>query len=250
MNRYEGLREDLEAAIHGPGDGSEAADRLCTACVELLHVDGAAASLMHEGASQGTFGSSGELSRRLDEMQFTLGEGPCMDAFANRVPVLVPDIGHVTGQRWPAFAGAAIEAGVHGVFALPAGIAGSFVGVLDLFRHDPGPLSGDDLDGGMLAAELLAVPLLDLLATDDDQRGEDGVSSLAALERVEVYQATGMIMAQLDVGPTEALVRLRAHAFATNQTASEAAWAVVERRLRLPKDAWREPGAADAGAAP
>ena len=231
--------------MHGPGGGLAAADRLCAACVELLHVDGAAVSLMQGGASRGTFGSSGELSRRLDEMQFTLGEGPCMEAFEKREPVLVPDIGDATGQRWPAFAGAAGEAGVRGVFALPATVAGTFLGVLDLFRYQPGPLSDNDLRGGLLAAELLALPLLDFMAADADAAAdawEEGRSQLASLERVEVYQATGMIMAQLDVGPAEALVRLRAHAFASNQTAGEAAWAVIERRLRLPDDAARRPG--------
>jgi hypothetical protein len=76
----ERLRAELGAALAGAGGPLSAADRLCHACVELLGVDGAAVSLMYEGSSQGTFGSSGELSRRLDEFQFTFGEGPCLDA--------------------------------------------------------------------------------------------------------------------------------------------------------------------------
>jgi hypothetical protein len=56
------------------------------------------------------------------------------------------------------------------------------------------------------------------------------------LERVEVYQATGMIIGALDVDAVEALVRLRAHAFAQGRTASEAAWAIVERRTVLGED--------------
>jgi hypothetical protein len=118
--------------------------------------------------------------------------------------------------------------------------------VLDLFRNTPGPLSADDLRGGLLAAELAVLPLLDLMTTAGDWaaagEGGDGWSQLASLERVEVYQATGMIMGQLDVGPTEALLRLRAHAFARGQTASEVAWSVVERRLALHPDAWDSPG--------
>lgn len=68
----------------------------------------------------------------------------------------------------------------------------------------------------------------------------NGWSQLESLERVEVYQATGMIMEQLEVRPTDAVVRLRAHAFASERTASEVAWAVIERRLTLsPDDGWR-----------
>jgi hypothetical protein len=240
MSAQDRLQADLEAAMAGPGDRLAAADRLCLACVDLLAVDGAAISLMYDGATQGTFGSSGELSRRLDELQFTFGEGPCLDAVAEKRPVLVPDVGSPTERRWPAFSAALLDVGVHAVFALPAEIATTHVGVLDLFRHEPGPLSADGLTGGLLAAKLAALPLMDLMTSEvdwsaADERG-DGWSQLASLERVEVYQATGMVMEQLDVGPAEALVRLRAHAFATGQTASEVAWAVVERRLRLDAD--------------
>ena len=70
---------------------------------------------------------------------------------------------------------------------------------------------------------------------------EDGWTQLASLERVEVYQATGMIMGALDVDPTEALVRLRAHAFAHSTTAAQVAAAIVNRWLSLDSPDWREP---------
>jgi hypothetical protein len=241
MSSHERLRVDLQKAMAGAGgSGLSAADRLCVACVDLLDVDGAAISLMHKGSTQGTFGSSGELSRRLDEYQFTFGEGPCMDAVSVGRPVLVDDIGHPDEQRWPAFSAAMRDSGVRAVFALPSSIATTHVGVLDLFRNEPGPLSDDGLVGGLLAAKLAALPLMDLMTSNVDWaaagEGEDGWSQLASLERVEVYQATGMIMEQQDINATEALIRLRAHAFATAQRASEVAWAIVERRLVLDAD--------------
>lgn len=69
------LRDELGAALDGAPTALAAADRLCAACVELLDVDGASISLIAEGKTQGTFGSSGELSRMLDELQFTYGRG-------------------------------------------------------------------------------------------------------------------------------------------------------------------------------
>ena len=116
------------------GVGVPAADRLCEACVDLLPVDGAAISLMDEGSTYGTFGSSGELSRRLDEFQFTFGEGPCLDSIASQRPILVSDLASPSGQRWPAYSGAVLQAGVRGVFAMPISVARTYVGVLDLFR--------------------------------------------------------------------------------------------------------------------
>jgi hypothetical protein len=246
----EQVKAELGAALTGAGGALSAADRLCQACVTLLRVDGAAVSLMHKGSSVGTFGSSGELSRRLDEFQFTYGEGPCLDAVSSGRPVLVGDFRAPEGQRWPAFGRAVLDAGVRAVYALPVVIARSPVGALDLFSSRPGSISADGLHGGLWAAELAALPLLDLMTSDVDWEsaveGGDGWEQLASLERIEVYQATGMIIGQLDVDAAEALVRLRAYAFAQGLTASEAAWAIVERRVVLDDDeSFRKP--ADGG---
>jgi hypothetical protein len=79
-------------------------------------------------------------------------------------------------------------------------------------------------------------------------QGSDGWSELASLQRVEVYQATGMLIGQLDIDATEALARLRAYAFAVGRTASEVAWDIVERRLVLDDDArWRRPTSGEQG---
>lgn len=218
----------------------EAANRLCLACVEFLDVDGAAVSLIHDGASRGTFGSSGRMSRSLDELQFTFGEGPCLAAVEAGAPVLVEDLNSVREVRWPAFRGAALAAGVGAVFAFPVTIASTHVGALDLFNRSPGPLPSRGLAGAIHAAKLATVPLLKLMTADVDWgnvgQGEEDWDQLGSLERVEVYQATGMVLAALDVTPDVALARLRAHAFAHSMTASEVAWAIIERRLTLRAD--------------
>ena len=243
MNGPEQLRADLGAAIRGAGSALGAADQLCRACVDLLEVDGASISLTHQGSTRGTFGSSGEFSRRLDELQFTFGEGPCLDAVHQGGPVLVADLDDTAEQRWPAFRGALLDAGVKAVFALPVRVASDRVGALDLFRRERGSLTDEALSGGLLAAELAAVPLLDLMTADVDWygagQGDDGWEQLASLERTEVYQATGMLIGALNVSSAEAVVRLRAYAFSRNRTASEVAWDIVERRLMLDSDDWR-----------
>lgn len=247
MYSRDGLRAEFAEAVRGVEPGLAAADRLCRACVELLDVDGAAISLVTAGATHGTFGSSNALSRRLDEYQFTFGEGPCLDSVRNSSAVHVPDLGATGEARWPAYSGAVLGEGVHAVYALPVSVSTTVVGVLDLFRSDPRELDGTNLAGSYLAAELAALPLLDLMTADVDWAGVSGGdpwSQLSSLERVEVYQATGMIIARLDVGPAEALVRLRAHAFAHGLTASEVAWSIVRRELVLEADdSWRDPGA-------
>lgn len=237
MDSDDGVRTALEGALAAAGSGLSPADRLCRACVELLDVDGAAISLIDHGETHGTFGSSGALSRQVDEYQFTFGEGPCLDAVGNGAPVLVEDLTDSREARWPMFAAQMLASGMRAVFALPVCVASVPIGALDLFRTDAGPLSGEDLRGGLWAAELAAAPVLDLMtaAADWDGSAPDagGFAQLAALDRVEVHQATGMLIAQLDVDAAEALVRLRAYAFAQGVTASDIGWAIVERRLRF-----------------
>jgi hypothetical protein len=234
VNARERLRADLGDAVKGPGGPLAAADRLCRACVDLLAVDGAAVSVTHSGTTRGTFGSSGELSRRLDEFQFTFGEGPCLDAVTSGRPVLAVDVADRREQRWPAFSEAALGSGVRAVFALPVALARAPIGALDLFRNEAGPLTDATLEGGLWAAELAALPFLELMTqVGSAEDGDDSWDQLASLERVEVYQATGMIIGHLDVDAAEALVRLRAYAFSQGLTASEAAWAIVERRVLL-----------------
>jgi len=240
------LRDALGDAISGAPTPLAAADRLCTACVQLLEVDGASISFIEGGAMKGTFGSSGPLSRTLDELQFTYGQGPCLDAVTQRRPILAPDLDDPGEDRWPALSQALLGEGIHAVFALPVAVASAPFGALDLYRRTSGPLDGPAMTGGMWAAGLAVLPLLDLMTSETDwQRASEGQGSwdqLASLERVEVYQATGMIVAALEVSPAEALIRLRAHAISLGLTASDVAYRILSRRLLVEDDQWRDTG--------
>lgn len=228
-------------AALGSGRGSEAADRLCEACVEELDVDAAAISLIFHGVSTATLGASGPRARTYDELQFTLGEGPCLDSVATREPVLIPDLRRMTTWHWPAYVSAMLSHRVLSVFAIPIIAAGQYIGALDLFRHRPGPLAPEELSAGLVAAEVAAMPLMDILGQDMEAAGGDPESDawteLNALMRVEVSQATGVLLGQLDVDPAEALVRLRAHAYAANRSVTEVARDILDGRLRLDADA-------------
>lgn len=231
------VQDALVSAV-GARRGVEAADRLCEACVELLSVDAAAISLVFDGANTGTLGASSDLARAYDELQFTLGEGPCLESVSARAPVLVIDLAVETdGGRWPAYGPAMLAHDICGVYAMPVLVAGEYLGALDLFRTRAGPLVGDHLAGALVAAELAEMPLLDLLAEDLQAAAGDPDSTawadLNTITRTEVSQATGMLVAQLEVEPAEALVRLRAHAYATGRSATEIAQDILEHRLRL-----------------
>ncbi len=229
------VRKGLTAAV--AARGGDAADRLCAACVDLLAVDGAALSLASGGAFY-SVGLAGTGIGPVEELQFTLGEGPCLDAVSSSAPVLAADLNDT--HRWPAFAGAVAGLGVRAVFALPVMVAGFPVGVLTLCRHRPGRLTGATATGVFLAAELAVLPLLDVMGTDMraavNDVGSPAWDELGSMMRSEVYQATGVLIAQLGFPPGEAMVRLRAHAFATGTTISDVAYQILEHRLYLDAD--------------
>jgi len=206
----------------------------------LFDVDAAAISLIFEGAASGTLGSSGGSARVYDELQFTFGEGPCLDCVAIGSPVLVTDLASSSEIRWPAYGPAMLGHQIRGIFAIPVVLAGAYVGALDLFRTHPGGLAADHLAGAFVAAELAGIPLLDLISSDLQAAVNDPDSDawveFNALSRAEVSQATGMLVGQLDIEPAEALVRLRAHAYATGRSATDVARDILDRRLNLDAD--------------
>jgi hypothetical protein len=228
--------DQLREAVAGRR-GVVAADSLCEVCVVLFDVDAAAISLVFDGSADGTLGASGEQARALDELQFTFGEGPCLDSVSSRAPVLVADLADAEENRWPAYGPAMLDFRIRAVYAVPIVAAGEYVGSLNLFREHPGGFPTKHVAGVVLAAELAGIPLLDLLDADlqaaVDDPCSDAWAELNAISRAEVGQATGMLVAQLDVEPAEALVRLRAHAYATGRTATDVARDIIDRKLIL-----------------
>lgn len=207
---------------------------LCTAAVDALGVAGAGITVM-TGASAGVVCTSDDRSQLLDDIQFSLGEGPCADAFADRAPVLAPQFDALTAERWPAFVGQAVRSGVGSVFAYPvmdtSFDVGVSVGVLTVYNNLPGPLSLDQHHDAQVVATVLFGVLLDHFSSAGDQIIDD-----IAAHRAEVHQATGMVAAQLDLPASDALARIRAYAFVHDQTVMAVAAEIVARRLRLEPD--------------
>jgi hypothetical protein len=201
--------------------------------VEVLPVDGAGVSVSDASSRRTTVSVSDELAGYIEEIQHTLGEGPCVEAFATGAPVMVGDLNQDTNVRWPMFSAEMQGRGVGAVFAFPLQIGAIRVGVLDLYRITPATLNSSALAEALRTADTLALVVVDLLSP----AGVDGgLPWDIESHRVEVYQATGMIMAQLNISVDDAFVRLRAFAFAHGRRLSEVALDVIERRLRFDED--------------
>ena len=217
--------------------------RICGACVQSVPVTGASVSLMTDIGNRSTVYASDGLSAGLEDLQFDLGEGPGIDAFAARRPVLVADLGDpgdATGRRWPAFTPAACEAGARGVFAFPLLLGAARLGVLLLYRDRPGALDPAQFARALRLADGAFFALLDQLAgsTTSTAGGMDGQQhgTHVAFHRTQVYQAAGMRTVQLGVTIEQAMVRLRAYAFASDRPVADVSADIVGRILRLEED--------------
>jgi hypothetical protein len=211
--------------------------RICTLCVETLDVTGAGISMMTAAGNRGVVYATDDVSARIEDLQFTLGEGPAFDAVRSGAPVLVPDLAgpdDAVAGRWPAFTEGAAAAGVRAVFAFPLRIGVMGVGALDLYRDAGGDLDGDHVTAASMAADVAALALLDLDLGRDDPFADD--PDARSTYQLQVHQATGMLQVQLGVTTEEAFAMLRARAFAAEQPLVAVATDVVERRLRFSKE--------------
>ncbi|WP_344011222.1 GAF and ANTAR domain-containing protein [Streptomyces thermospinosisporus] len=230
---YQQAAEAIAEGVRGVPPG-EVPGRLCAVAVELLPVDGASVSLRSDGMPVQLCASSPHAAH-LAQLQATLGDGPCRQALETGAPVLVADLAVPPyTDRWPVFVQQALAAGVRAVHVLPLGSEAVCVGTLDLYRATPGGLGEEQVRIALLVAGVMTVALMALPHGEeyDLGSGEPWLSGLAA-EHDTIYQAVGMIMAQLGVGADEALARLRGDAFAYGRTALDVARDVVAHRRRF-----------------
>jgi hypothetical protein len=221
-----------------PEPGVRRAERLCQKAVTILGVDGAGLSMMTTAGHRGTVCATDQIARRIEDLQFTLGEGPCYDAFSGSGPVLWPDVDgatSTTASSWPVFAGEVAAAGVGALFAFPLMIGAIPLGALDFYRRRPGELTSDQLVAAWDIADAAAGSLLDMRSGTGVDLSEDSAPRGASY-RLEVHQATGMISVQLETALDEALLLLRAHAFAEDVDIDDVARDVVAGRLHLTRE--------------
>lgn len=217
-------------------DDRELAGQICRACVASMDIDGAAISLLTSSIARTTLFATDTTAELLEDLQFTLGEGACMQAAASAQPVLVSDMSDpARTAHWPVYAAAVVkQTHVLAVFALPLQWGSANLGVLDLYRHSPGPLSRSELRSAVSAADTAAAMLrLGLHAETADEQAWDRSWG----NRVEIHQAIGMVVARLRLSPDDALARLRAHSFAVDRLLPDVAADIVARRFEFPLDA-------------
>jgi hypothetical protein len=162
---------EVSPALH-LGDRHECSTvaEVVTACLAALPgIDGAAVAVMTGPDARQTVHASDGVIAAVEDLQFLQGQGPCWDAFATASPVLVDDLRQVQHRlRWPAYLPAVTALGVSAIFALPLGVTGVVLGVLDLYRTTPGPLPAEQLAAAGAYATAAGYALLNTEALTAD----------------------------------------------------------------------------------
>jgi hypothetical protein len=214
------------------GEATPLPDRICRATVDVLEVSGAALILMSGEETGAIVAASDRVVESVEDLQFILGEGPCLRAYRTGAPVLVPYVAHDAGWRWPMFDRQAAGAGAAAVFAFPLQIGAVGLGALYLYRGREGTLSRDQMADAFVLAEISSWVLLDIQAGAVDGELERRLDKPWG-HRAIVHQATGVVSAQLGITLVEALVRLRATAFSNERSIYDIAAEVVSGREAL-----------------
>jgi hypothetical protein len=214
--------------IQTVGESDDRVLRLCVLAVDTLEVSGAGLSVSSGAGHHRKVAATDEVSDRVEDLQVLLGQGPCVDALVTGAPVLAEDLSDAAyEQRWPMFTPAASAMGVRASFSVPLVVGELRLGAMDLYRTAAGPLHPPQVD----EARDFATAAVNLLL--DEQRSERDPHGPAAPGSSVVYQATGMVMVQLETDAESAFAALRARAYQEERSLQDVARDVLERRLRL-----------------
>lgn len=213
----------------GEPDPATYPGRVCAAAVELLDVNAAGLTLMTK-SQLGAVWASDDLAQTVEDLQFSLNEGPALDAHGLGAPALEPFLANAS-HRWPFFCSAAVELGVGAVFSFPLQIGVIRLGALNLFRREAGVMTTDQLADALVLADLATQDIIDLQA----EGALHWPLSDRFAGRARVHQATGMVAAQIESDMGSALACIRGYAFANAVSIFAVAEDVIARRLRLKK---------------
>lgn len=201
---------------------------LCETARSVAGVEAAAVVLVEEDGLR-PVAASDEVARRIVALECTLGEGPTPTAIESRRVVMIDDLA-AAPETWPAFAPAAMLAGMRTVAGVPVTAGDEVVGCLDLFAASGEALEESELDGARLLASVIgALVAHQRRRTEAEQLVSQLEHALAA--RIVVEQAKGVLAARLGVTVDEAFEVLRRGARDRNERVADVARGLLQELL-------------------
>ena len=223
--------DDAVLFVDSPADtAADVEQNLCDPFLRLLSMTGGSITVLGQFEHPSTICTSDRVAARVEELQFELGEGPHWEALRTGQPVSVADVSTESFARWPVFGPAVADTSARALFSIPLLLGAVTIGVVDLYRNNPGGLNPHELVMARRLAGSVAAPALRTAVRSADKEEEKALREVPEMRR-EVHQATGMLLVQLDTTATDAFTRLRAHAFSSGRSVGGVAHDIVTRTL-------------------
>jgi hypothetical protein len=205
---------------------------LCLACTDVVGVRGAALLVISGKRVLGCVGVSDLVTEAVEQVEYTLGDGPCMAAYKTKFPVFDEDLSDDQDGRWPEFRRGALAVGIRAAFGFPLLIDQVCIGALNLYHDRPGALSDRQVSDAQTVADIASRMLLAWQADAPPGRVAWQLEQVPN-HRMEVHQAAGRISVQAAIPVDDALVLLRAYAFSEDLTISTVARDVASGLVRF-----------------
>jgi GAF domain-containing protein len=170
--------------------------------------------------------ASNEAGRALELFQLQHAEGPCLDAFRTRQPVVNQDLGNAA-ELWPTFAPLARSAGFESVHAFPMRLRDQVIGALNIFGRSAVTFAPDEV---RVVQSLADVATIAILQERNVAQAEVLTAQLqgALNSRIVIEQAKGALSQIEGVSTDEAFRRLRERARNSRSRLVDVARAVLE----------------------
>ena len=185
--------------------------------------DEAAITLIRNG-NAGTVATTGGLAELVDELQYEVGYGPCLDAGRGNETLLIADT--ATETRWPRFVPAASRCGLGSSLSVPIPVEHYLIGALNFYAHAPGAFDADAVAlGDALALHVCAA----LTRAEALFRATTQTQNLlrAMESRAVIEQAKGIVMAQRKCTAQEAFTMIRTVSMNENLKVADLAASIV-----------------------
>jgi GAF domain-containing protein len=204
---------------------------LADRCVEVLDVSAAGLMLISPDGDLRVVASSSEAMRMVELFELQSQEGPCLDCYRSRQPVLNQHLGALE-HRWPQFEPVALEAGFRSVHALPMRLRGNVIGALNLFRADRADLDEADILTGQALADAATITVLQHQAVLETQLVNARLSH--ALEsRIIIEQAKGVLAERAGLSMEAAFSAMRGRARNHNEKLIDVAEGVIDGTISV-----------------
>lgn len=211
--------------------GTDAAQMYAAICVAAtLVVPGCdhASLMVKRGDRYVTVGATSRLAHRIDDLERSAGDGPCIDAIEEEAPQIEPDL--TKPNQWPNFAARLVaETPVRGAMGFRLLIDKRKAAALNLFSETPNLFDTEAAGRAAVLASFASV------AINAIAHGEDATSlRRGLLSNREIGKAVGMLMMLHGMNEDDAFDLLRRHSQSLNIKLADVARKVIEFRGNLP----------------